>query len=375
MKLTRRQITQLTLAGLGGLGGSLAFAADDPKSKPAGLKILILGGTGLLGPHIVRYAVSRGHTMTLFNRGTTDPHAFPELEKLVGSRDGDLAPLKDRKWDVVIDSSSFMPNQVAKSSTLLAPNVGRCIFISSTAVYKPFTRKNMDESAPTYNMQDPEAASYDPFQKYGAAKLVCENLVEKAFPDRYTVLRPNTIVGPGDHQHFRYTYWTRRVTQSGDILGPGAPSDCIQFIDARDLAEWIVYCAEQSVQGTFNASSPAGAYTIKGLIDDCQKAATTAAPVVWVDTPFLIAQGGMLDVPFWNRNIKTAPGEGYMDVSRARANGLKQRPTLETSTDINVWYKTLTPEQQAFKVGITLEQEQALLAKWKSSQPGTKAAS
>lgn len=368
MKLTRRQITQWSLAaGLGGLG-SLAAAAAAPQDKPAGLKILVLGGTGLLGPHIVNYALSRGHTLTLFNRGKTGPHAFPNLENLVGDRNGDLAVLKGRKWDVVIDSSSFMPDQVAKSSTLLAPNVGHCIFISSTSVYKPFTKKNMDESAPTYSMQAPDAASYSPFQKYGAAKLLCEQTVEKAFPQRNTILRPNTIVGPGDHKHFRYTYWTRRVTQGGDILGPGAPADCIQFIDARDLAQWIVYCAEHAVDGVFNASSPAGAYTMQGLLDDCQSAAQTSAPVVWVDTPFLIAQGGMLDLPFWNRNIATAPGEGYMSVARAQAHGLTQRPTLETSKDVYAWFKTLSPEQQAFKVGPTREQEQQLLAKWKSSK-------
>jgi 2'-hydroxyisoflavone reductase len=368
MKLTRRQITQLALAGLGGLGTGLAFAADEAKGKPAGMKILILGGTGFLGPHIVRYAQSRGHTLTLFNRGTTGPNEFPNIETLIGDRNGDLALLKNRKWDVVIDSSSFLPNQVANSSAILAPNVGHCIFISSTAVYKPFTQKNMNESAPTYSMQDPDAASYNPFQKYGAAKLLCENTTLKAFPDRSTILRPNTIVGPGDHEHFRYPYWTRRVTQGGEILGPGAPTDCLQFVDARDLAEWIVYCAEKSVNGTFNASSPAGAYTMKGLLDDCQKAAATNAPVVWVDTPFLVAQSGTLDLPFWNRDIATAPGEGYMDVSHARANGLKQRSTLETSKDVYAWYKTLTPEQQAFKVGPTKEEEQQLLAKWKSSK-------
>jgi len=369
MKLTRREITKLSLLGLGGLG-SLAFADDEPKGKPTGLKILILGGTGLLGPNIVNYALSRGHTLTLFNRGKTGPNAFPDLENLVGDRNGDLAPMKNRKWDVVIDTSCFTPGQAMKSSKLLAPNVGHCVFISTTSVYKSFSEKNMDESAPTYNLNEPDATNYKGMQMYGALKVECENIVRKAFPDRCTIMRPNTIVGPGDHKHYRYPYWTRRVTQGGEILGPGEPADGVQFIDARDLGDWTVYCAENSVDGTYNASLPAGSYTIKGLIDDCQQAAGTDVPVVWVDTAFMGTQGPFIDVPFWARNKQTAPGENYIDVSRARANGLKQRPTIDTAKDMYAWYMSLSPQEQAFKVGLNLEWEAQIIEKFKSSKAG-----
>lgn len=365
MKLTRRKITQLGLMGLGSVS-ALALAAGSGPSPQKGLKILILGGTGFLGPHLVRHAASRGHTLTLFNRGKTGAHLFPDLEKIKGGRAGKLDQLKGRKWDVVIDTSSFMPNQVGYSASLLGPNIGHYVYISSTAVYNDYTQPDVSEDSAVLNFNSPEAANYQAFERYGAAKFACEEAVNKALPNKNTIIRSDTITGPGDHKHFRLTYWTRRTTQGGVILGPGNKEDHIQYIDARDLAEWIVHCAENSVQGTYNATLPAGSYSMQGLISDCQKAAQQSSPVVWVNSAFLRAQG-VQDIPFWAPNRDEMPGLGHISSTAAQKNGLTLRPTLETSRDTLAWFEKLPKDRQAFTAGLSREQEQQLLAAWENA--------
>jgi 2'-hydroxyisoflavone reductase len=364
MKLTRRQLAQLGLVGLAGMNPLLASATSPPKTA-AGLKILILGGTGFLGPHIVNNAVASGHTVTLFNRGKTDPHLFPELEKLVGTRSGNLEPLQGRQWDVVLDTSTFMPNEVQKSCALLKPNVGHYLYISSTAVYKDWSGP-MDETAPVYNLKAPDSANYNSFQKYGAAKAGCERQVIKHFPQQHTVIRSDAIAGPGD-KHHRYTYWIRKAAMGGEILGPGRPSTFVQYIDVRDLAQWVVHCAENSVNGTFNASSKASAYTMETMINDCRTASDTASSVVWVDSEFLVAQG-VQDIPFWVPLQDAMPGMGQLSVEKAMQNGLQQRAKLDTARDVFEWYQGFPAEDKVLGVGISQEQQAQLIAAWNKLQ-------
>ncbi|GAB5451979.1 MAG: SDR family oxidoreductase [Halioglobus sp.] len=360
MKLTRRKITQFGLLGLGGLGTLPSFAVGAPAAQPA-LKILVLGGTGFLGPHLVAHALSRGHKLTLFNRGKTGGTPFPEAESLVGSRAGKLENLKGRTWDVVIDTSGFAPPHVRKSTQLLAPNVGHYIYMSSTAVYPNFAQPGMDESAPVL---DPDDKDLDVFQRYGANKRKCEQIVANAFPEKSTAVRSDTIVGPGDHKHFRYTYWVRRATQPGTILGPGNPDDFVQFIDVRDLAEWLVHCAENAVSGIYNATISPASYTMQGLIQDCQKVAATNAPVEWVDSDFLLAAEAR-GIPFWSANRGQSPGVGQLSNEAAKSQGLKLRSRLTTAQDTHAWYQQLPAETQAFQSALSLEREQELLAAWK----------
>ena len=370
MKLTRRQVAQFGLMGLGALGISPLTLGKPGKSSRT-LRVLILGGTGFLGPHIVRYAASRGHTVTLFNRGKTDTHLFPELEKLKGNRGGDLKALMGRKWDLVIDTSSSIPKHVTTSVSVLRPNVDHYIYVSSTSVYRDWTQPGMDETAPVYSLKSPDAADFDPLQRYGANKAMCESIVRDSFGEGSAIIRPNTIEGAGLRKRMLLPYWVRRATQGGETLGPGAEDDSIQYIDVRDLAEWLVHCAENSVSGTFNASSSPGTHTMKQLIDGCQSVTGTTAPIVWIDNGFLREQGHF-SLPYWVHGRDKSLGKGHMSVDLAMKNGLKQRPKIETTGYIYDWLKTLTSEERAFNAGIPREFEKKVIANWKASRkPGS----
>jgi len=229
-------------------------------TPPAKKKVLVLGGTGFIGPHIVRALLARGHTVTLFNRGKTHAELFPELEKLHGDRDGHLEALANRTWDAVIDDAGFAPRIVKMSAELLAPNVQQYVFISTISVYKAFDRPNLDETAPVDTLEDP--ASEDVKKDYGALKAACEKVVEQAMPGRAANIRPGLIIGPGDPTG-RFTHWPSRLAEGGEVLAPGDGSTPVQWIDVRDLAAWLVTVVEQNITGTYNAIGPAEPTTMK----------------------------------------------------------------------------------------------------------------
>ena len=364
MSISRRHFNKFSLLGLGSASAlPLMQYANAADKRP--LNLLILGGTGFLGPHIVEAALAAGHNLTLFNRGrSTNPN--PQVESLKGNRGGQLMALKNRQWDVVIDTSTFKPPEAKKSAQLLDGNVSHYIYISSTAVYKDWTQASLNEESPTYSPGD----DLNSYERYGALKAVCEERVREVFPTNYTVIRSDPIVGPGEIKHLRYASWLRRALIEQEILGPGNPEDKIQFIDARDLAEWIVHCAEQRVQGTYSASSPAGAYSMGDLIGDCLEAAEKNTHVEWVSTEFLEQQGSF-DFPFWAANRDQKPGTGHIDVSKATANGLAQRDSLTTARDTLQWYLGLTEAEQKKPAGVSLEIEQELLSKWKAAKTPT----
>jgi len=234
--LTRRSLLSV-LAGAGALA-----AAAPPKKR-----ILILGGTGFLGPATVEAARSRGHVLTLFNRGKTRPGLFPDIETLHGDRDPNvgegLKSLEGRKWDAVIDNSGYFPRQVGASARLLAPNVGHYIFISSISVYADNSVEGLDESAAVATIADPNVEKITE-QTYGALKALCEKACEQALPGRTTVVRPGYIVGPDDASG-RFTYWPIRFDRGGEVLAPGAPQDPVQFVDVRDLGGWLITLVER----------------------------------------------------------------------------------------------------------------------------------
>jgi 2'-hydroxyisoflavone reductase len=205
------------------------------------MRILILGGSKFLGRALTEGAVNRGHTLTLFNRGLTNPELFPEVERLRGDREGDLAALHGHVWDVVVDTSGNVPSVVTSSAELLSEVAGYYLFVSSRSVCAPPYRIGFDESAPTVNPDN--VIHEDPGQRYGALKLLCERVVAKAFPDAHAVIRPGLIVGPHDPSG-RFTYWPIRIARGGAVLAPAPPDRQVQFIDVRDLAGWIVRLAE-----------------------------------------------------------------------------------------------------------------------------------
>ncbi|WP_224363512.1 SDR family oxidoreductase [Hyalangium versicolor] len=341
-------------------GGSSTQGA--PVSKK---KILILGGTGFLGPALVEAALPRGHALTLFNRGKTRPELFPTVEKLHGDRDGHLEALAGRKWDAVIDTSGYVPRVVKASAELLAPNVGQYVFISTISVYKDMDRYGIDENSAVATVEDEKTE--DVSQHYGALKALSEKAAEASMPGRTTVVRPGLIVGEGDPTD-RFTYWPVRVARGGEVLAPGDGADPVQFIDVRDLAAFILGLVEQRVVGTFNAAGPASTLSMRGLLEACKTASGSDASFTWVEADWLVEQQKVMpwrDMPVWVPREGEDKGMGRVSNARALARGLTCRPTVDTARDTLAWFKSQPPERQAkLRSGVTPEREREVLAAW-----------
>lgn len=386
MSTTRRDFLKLSSAAAGSYWlGSQAFSAvAAPNGAP--LKILVLGGTGFLGPAVVEAALARSHKVTLFNRGKTNPHLFPELEKLVGDRDPDkgegLKALGGRKWDVCIDDTGYYPRMVKASASLLAPNVRSYIYISSISAYAENSRENQDETAATAKLADPTVETMGKgYEYYGGLKALCEQAANTAMGGRCALVRPGFIVGPGDSTD-RFTWWPVRVARGGEMLGPGAPSDPIQIIDVRDLGAFLVRLAEQNTTGTFNACGPKERLTIGKLIEDCATAAGSKPQITWVPAKFLMEHGedGDGSLPIWIPFEGETKGFHTWSNARAVKAGLSFRPTVDTARDTLAWFRSLPEERQkGMKTGLSAEAESRLLTAWRAAssatQPGGAASS
>jgi 2'-hydroxyisoflavone reductase len=394
MKLSRRGVIQGAAAvgslwALGcasssksGAGGTDAdtgaqgqAAKVPPPSKPQ--NILILGGTQFLGPALVEFARSRGHTVTLFNRGRTNPSLFPDVEKLQGNRDPSkdtgLKALEGRKWDAVVDTSGYVPRIVKASAELLAPNVEHYVFVSSISVYEDLSNYGVDESSPVATMED--ETNEKVMENYGALKALCEKAAETAMPGRVLNVRPGLIVGPDDPSD-RFTYWPVRVARGGEVLAPGDGQDPTQFIDARDLAAWIILGVERRTKGVFNATGPSQPVPMKDLMELSKKTTGSDASFTWVDTAFLDKQkvAAWTDMPVWVPRTGEEKGLGRIGIEKAVATGLTFRPTADTLRDTLAWFKTLPPERQAkLYAGVTAEREKEVLAAWHQEKGTAKA--
>jgi 2'-hydroxyisoflavone reductase len=306
------------------------------------VRLLVLGGTRFLGRAVVETALARGHELTLFNRGATNAELFPEAEKLRGDRTEDLSALSGRTWDAVIDPSGYVPADVKRSAEALRDS-GRYVFVSSISVYADFTQA-WDESGPLSELGDGSAGSLaSDFSNYGALKVLCEQEVESVFGERALIVRPGLIVGPHDPTG-RFTYWPQRLRRGGEILAPGPPERTAQFIDVRDLAEWLVAATERELGGVFNATSEG---TPWGEL-------LAGADVTWVSDEHLQEHevGEWMELPLW------IAGAGMrVDVSRAVAQGLRFRPVAET-------VRGALDAPTVEGVGLTPEREAELLAAW-----------
>lgn len=334
------------------------------------MRLLILGGTKFLGRAVAEAALERGHELTLFNRGETNPELFPEAEKLRGDRDGDLSALEGRRWDAVVDPSGYVPRVVRASAELLRES-GHYVFVSSISVYGQFRRPGFDETAPVEALEDP--STEDVPEHYGALKAACERVVEEVFPGRSASIRAGLIVGPHDPTD-RFTYWPTRLARGGNVLAPGAPERHVQFVDVRDLAAWIVHVAESAVTGTFNATGPVPPVTMGALLESCRAVAGGDARLVWVTDEFLLERevGPWMELPLWVP--KSDEGLAHLldaDVSRAVAAGLSFRPAAETVRDTLEWARTsrepaagTTAMGSAEGVGLDPEKERTLLEEW-----------
>ena len=364
IRINRRKL----IMGLGLAGVSAALSpryANAQSQKP--LKILILGGTGFIGPHIVQAALDRGHEVTLFNRGRSNNHLFPGVERLVGDRDGGLAVLESGQWDVALDNSGYVPRHVQDSAELLKDRVDRYLFTSSISAY--------DLSAPEFPLSrtsklnawtDPE--SEDAGKYYGEFKAQCERLVQKVFGDRALIVRPTYIVGPGDSTQ-RFTWWVDRINRGGEVLAPGNPDTTCEIIDVRDLAGFYIQMLENEQTGIFNATGPAGRFSFGGMLNGIR--ATTSGPVnfTWVDSEFLTKQQiGWKEMPMYSSDEDGFTGAFSEQQSSIDA-GLTYRPFTETVSDTLAWHRQLPMDKQAFtKAGIDPAKETAVLAAWHEHQ-------
>jgi len=378
MSANRRDFLKYSAAAgaLGLLSGSLpalGAAAKETGSGKDGRRLLILGGTAFLGPQIVEAARAQGYTITLFNRGKTHPELFPDLEKLRGDRDGNLKALEGRKWDVVVDTSGYVPRHVRDSATLLRDGIQQYIFISTISVYADNSKPGMDESAAVGKLED-ESVEKVTGETYGPLKALCEQAALKAAPGKVTVIRPGLIVGPGDGSD-RFTYWPVRVERGGEVLAPGTPADPVQFIDVRDLAAWTLRVAQDGTMGTFNATGPKSELGMGALLEACKSVSGSNASFTWVDAAFLeeqkVAPWG--DMPVWVPPTGETAGLARVSCARAIARGLTFRPLAATVKDTLAWWKTQPKERQAaLRAGIKPEREVEVLKAWHERKPAAK---
>ncbi len=380
-------------------------------------KILILGGTGFIGPKTIEVALARGHQVTIFNRGKREkiqPLGF-EVEHLYGNRDPELPAddergpdgkllhpdakpkgleqLVGRTFDVVIDNSGFFPRMVKASAELLAgQKAGQYIYISSISAHDEASipPSGATEDAPLARLADPTVETMGKeFENYGGLKVLCEKAVSAAFGERATIVRPGYIVGPGDPTD-RFTYWPARVARGGEVLAPGTPDDPLQWIDVRDLASWLVTLAENGTAGAFNAVGPTPPARWGDVLETCIDSAGKPAELVWVDAAWLEKNGKPEDAPpIWIAPTGKYAGFHRWNNARAAGAGLTLRPLRETVDALLAWFPgeierrvTVTkqlaeaakakgqpppPDPTQLRAGLPPAREKELLAMWKKA--------
>lgn len=383
MSPTRREFIRTTgvagagvaLLGTAACAGAPAESGDVADAPPESLRILLLGGTGFIGPHMVRYAVERGHQVSIFTRGRREIDLPESVEQLVGDRNDDHTALDGRTWDVVLDNNAQDYRWVQKSTALLAGAARQYVFVSSISAYalegfgwdraeevmlEPLVDEDHARIQPPTGWRDGDDAPY------GLMKTLSEDIVHAAFPGRATIVRPGLIVGPGDMTD-RFTYWPVRLDDGGEVLAPGNPDHANQAIDQRDLTEWIVRLAENGTAGDFNATGPAERLSMGSMLDQIGDAIDTPYELTWVPESFLEEQGvaPWQDLPAW------IPGDPLMfvDVRDAVAAGLTFRPLAVTARDTLEWDKARPAEERANRrFGMSREREHDLLNAWALAQ-------
>jgi 2'-hydroxyisoflavone reductase len=414
MATNRREFIIGSAAALGAAVAlpDISFGKDSPARAATSLRILILGGTGFLGPACTESALARGHKVTHFNSGRTEerrhavgrPSVVPDgVETLYGNRDPNktaadrknegkaeapkdsdspkgLSQLVGRDWDAVIDTSGFFPRMVKASAELLAPHVKRYLFISTISVYKDISQPDIDETAELATMADPTAEDMGKdFANYGGGKALCEKAAEQAMPGRVTILRPGFMVGPRDTSG-RFIYWPVRASMGGTMIIPGDPMDPIQIIDVRDVADWIVHCLEANIRGVYNVTGPAKPLSMKKMVEGVKKGTGAKVKFIWIDNRFLAAHGAEeAQFPLYAPPTGDSAGLHRCNCARALARGLTFRPLPDTARVTLEWYHSLPPKIQE---GVApqfaahpsqepwLQTEKHLIASWKERDQG-----
>jgi len=388
MTTSRRDFVQLSVLAGGALGLGLArqtaASPTDVGTPPRKLKILVLGGTGLIGPPMVEYAIARGHEVTLFNRGKTNAELFPDLEKLKGDRNDDLASLvaqveSGRRWDAVIDNTASIPRWVTESANLTKDAADWYLYTSSISAYADTSTPDADETAPVATMTaeeeekilTPKDIATENYKFYGPLKARCEEEARKAFgDDRTCVVRPGLIVGPGDYSD-RFTYWPVRIYEGGEVMAPGNPTDPVQFIDCRDLGEWYIRLAEDGTTGTFNGVGPRSKMSIAGMLYGIRATVDNDISFTWVPADFLekYEVQPWMHMTVWVPPIGEYAGFSTSNIDRAIAAGLTFRPLSDTAVaTVEYWNSLPAERREAPKAGCPADLEQKVLKAWHAQE-------
>jgi 2'-hydroxyisoflavone reductase len=358
------------LAALGPLG----LGSDLGPRHP--LNILILGGTSFLGPHQIAYALGRGHSISIFTRGRTEPtvhqRLFNDVEHLIGDREGDLSALRGRSWDAVIDNSGRQVEWATEAAELLRDRVDLYLYTSSTGVYYPYLGADITEDTEVVldvpaGIDEEQFAEYD----YGVMKARSELEVRRVFGEARTiVVRPTYIMGPADRTD-RFTYWPVRLSLGGEVLVPGRPDDPVQYIDVRDVSHWMIRLIESRTAGTFNAVGPASTTGVQAFVHGAHAAFSTAAEFTSVpDYAFLSEHGVNYAIP-WIPPLGNNFGTARASLSRAVANGLTFTPLAESVRDIQEWWHSgVVPEERRVRMETDarslMAREPQILAAWRA---------
>jgi 2'-hydroxyisoflavone reductase len=342
------------------------------------MKLLILGGTRFVGRHLVSTALARNHEITLFNRGKhSQTRETTIVETIHGDRNSNLNKLSGRHWDAIIDTCGLLPRAVKASAAALADSVDLYVFISSISAFADMSQPGVDENGALARLTieqleeanaidasgQSSAASYG--KMYGGLKALCEQEVREVFPNSHLIVRPGLIVGPYDYTD-RFTYWVERVAAGGEVLAPGRRERRVQFIDARDLSQWIIQMLEHEPSGVYNANGKPGCVTMERLLEECKATTKSDALFTWVDEDFLLSEQVMAwsELPLYLPEEAAPHLKGFMFVNseKAIADGLKFRPLTETIADTLSWRRTVADEP--LQAGLTADREQTLLRKW-----------
>jgi 2'-hydroxyisoflavone reductase len=344
------------------------------------VKLLIIGGSRFLGRHLVMSALAGHHEITLFNRGQHRSTDLPNVETILGDRNSDLVNLQGRRWDAVVDTCGYLPRTVRQSADFLSQSVDRYVFISSLSVYADLSVVGVNEKAPLKKLTDEQlekaneidatgqtsAITYG--EMYGGLKARCEQAVEEVMPGRTMIIRPGLIVGPHDYTD-RFTYWVLRVAGGGEVLAPGRPTRPVQFIDARDLADWILRMIDVQGTGVYNANGLPDSMSMENLLNECKLTSGSDASFIWASEEFLKQEGvaAWSEMPLWLP--ESAPHlKGFMFVNsdKAVATGLTTRALSDTVRDTLSWYKA-ERSSNSLAAGMDLEREARLLRKFHST--------
>lgn len=324
------------------------------------MNLLVIGGTRFVGRHLVDAALARGHAVTLFHRGRTNPDLFPQVKTIRGDRETDLALLAGGAWDAVVDTCGYFPRIVRLSAGALRDAARAYVFISSISVYADFSKRGLheDDAVGVLREETEEITG----ESYGPLKALCEQAVRDVFAARALIVRPGLIVGPQDPTD-RFTYWPVRVARGGEVLAPVGPEAFTQVIDARDLADFILHLIEEKIAGTFNATGLPAALTFGELLETCKQVSGSDATIRWASAEFLAQHqvAPWSDLPAWLPDDGEDAGSARVDVSRAVAAGLTFRPLAETVRDTLAWAATRSADHE-WRAGLKPEREQELLA-------------